>query len=257
MARWRRGHTGTWLRVLVPFAALAAVWIGFAMIYRDGQARPASTPQYTPEAITAAEFPIPRPVTGDTATSADRSIDTVPLQPDTEARSGIMLGRWTGELTEANPYAWTVLIVAGTIVDVQEAPDHSSIWVALALRGDRLTRSDSGAEPVHNLDGSTTPLYNYTGLTAWVRFNQGVAVFLGGSTTGIAGLDALRPHLAVGTSLSEVSIYPGDGGHAQYLVEAEMDRATVRLLDDSIGRPNSRTDQAFRFGSGLVFIDQP
>ncbi|MCL5970821.1 MAG: hypothetical protein M1450_04970 [Patescibacteria group bacterium] len=152
--------------------------------------------------------------------------------------------------TAEYPYGYSVSLQQETIVAVEPDTKNNSVWVALALPGDKITKEKTG-ESATNLDGTKTELYLYKGFTVWVEILDS-AVATGTNNQGQQGLSHIAPFLKVGDTISAYININQPKVYQQY---QEMNLNTLNQLNESIGEPNNRTDKKFEFKADFVFVN--
>lgn len=177
-------------------------------------------------------------------------IENVPLTEITQEQGVVSMVPNSYPPTAEYPYGYSISLQQETIVAVEPDAENNSVWVALALPGDKITKEKTG-ESATNLDGTKTELYLYKGFTVWVEIlNSTVAS--GTYNQGQQGLTHIAPFLKIGDLISaSVSINQPE----IYQKYQEMDLNTLDQLNNSIGKPSNRTDKMFKFKADFLFVN--
>lgn len=177
-------------------------------------------------------------------------IENVPLTEITQEQGIVSMVPNSYAPTAEYPYGYSVSLQQETIVAVEPDAKNNSVWIALALPGDKITKEKTG-ESATNLDGTKTELYLYKGFTVWVEILDS-AVATGTDNQGQQGLSHIAPFLKVGDTISAYININQPKVYQQY---QEMNLNTLSQLDESIGEPSNRTDKKFEFKADFVFVN--
>lgn len=148
------------------------------------------------------------------------------------------------------PVGYALSIGNGTITDIEMDKKHNTVWVALTLPGEELTKEPTGSIGT-DFNGKKTELNSYNGFTAWIEINNYIAVIKNNSDHTDQGLNYLAPYLQIGKPLS-VTIYMTQNTNFEYY--AEMNKQSLKLLDSNEGKPNDRNNKDFKFKADYAFV---
>lgn len=197
------------------------------------------------------EIPKPPAVEPDKP-ATEKEINKVPLAEITKKNGLMSIVPWGGQMNIDRPYGTTLMFQDLTIVAVDKTKNDNrgnSIWVALAMPGEKLMREDVNKKIV-NFDKTITEEYVYRGLTAWIHLDDIVFVREGPGSEFTTGISNLEKKLIVGQSIS----FEVDINQPNKLYQS-MNKASFDLLGSNLEKPNSdRSDQTFKFHATFAFL---
>lgn len=179
-----------------------------------------------------------------------KAINEVPLAGITKEQGVLTMAPFGNTVNVENPIGYSLAFQNGTIVAIEMDEINNSMWVALTMPGEKLTREETGVM-VTNYDGTETELMNYKGLTAWVQLQNSVVSVFGNSEIGYQGLDRLKNNLKVGQAITVTSIINQDEANTKY---KNMDLNSLSLLNNKEGKTNTRDNAEFIFKGDFVFL---
>ena len=232
-----RGHRVRNRAIKLVAAAGLVVTGGLGLRYVIGLAnnsayRPSSTESF-------------RPVDATFSAAEIQAMNEVPLNVDTIAFGRAAMKPSAFPVDAEHPYGYNITFQEATLVAIEQDPD-GSLWLALTDPGDSLVEvpSQESTTTVRNLDGSTTTLRDFRGLTVWLHVPPDIS-FLDSQTHGMqTGIAALKPYLKVGMLMGGSVNFPSSG--EQNGVNRQ-NLATLSSIENSPGSPNVRPQKNFVF----------
>ena len=181
--------------------------------------------------------------------AAEKAINKVPLAPRTIKAGQMDINPFSGTRDTEHPYGFSLGFQDLTIVDVQKN-NNGSIWIALGMPDDKLTRLDLNKK-INNFDGTTTEAYMYRGFTAWLLVDDSIFVRKGPVGTQYSqGLSSLESNLVVGNTISlEANMNQIDK------IYQDMNKTSFDLLEENLGKPNAdRSIQTYKFHANFAYL---
>src|SRR5258708_1314956 len=197
-----------------------------------------------PPSATAPSGELPKPpVVEPDKPASEKAINKVPLAELTKKQGFVSIVPFGGTITAEQPYGFSVSFQDLTIVDVTKGEKDKTMWVAVAMPGEKLDREDTGRSTI-NFDGTKTKEYIYKGFTAWILVTNNILVYPNGPGHGISqGINTVENSLKVGKTISfNASINQNEKNYQ------DMNWHSYQNLSKNLEKPNNdRSDQTFVF----------